>query len=403
MVLRDRLQELQVESGALARVIADGTRGGLHARQVAAYPSLLKNPSINGALTELSALESKRSELLERRTEEDPDVLLLDSEIRRVSGQIVTLAQSFLEGTRRQEAELKGELSQSQAILAALPAEVQRSYRLQRDVKRLSETLLALQTQMVQVRLAAIAEGGDVRRIDTAEVPKHPTFPRPALLLAIGLIGGCCLGAVAAVGEGLWSPRLRHAPQLERMAGVPVIPFEPRAPLLLANPAGARSLLVVPLGPDADVAAVAQRLATMAALRGESVVLADFQPAGRVPLLAGGAPGGAEERAAGVGEALQAGEGEGTGYRVYRAGAIATAEIPKIVQELESYSSLVVVTLPPLEHHATAVLLSPSRPVVLVARAGKVRRSDLESATTALPRLDVKLLGIVLQNGAHDA
>ena len=44
-------------------------------------------------------------------------------------------------------------------------------------------------------------------------------------------------------------------------------------------------MLVVPIGPDTDTAAVAQRLATMSALRGENVVLADFQPEGRIPLL----------------------------------------------------------------------------------------------------------------------
>jgi tyrosine-protein kinase Etk/Wzc len=399
MVLRDRLQELQVESGALSQVIADGTRGGLHARQVAAYPTLLKNPSINTALTELSTLESKRSELLERRTEQDPDVLVLDSEIRRVSNQIVTLARSFLEGTRRQEAELGAELGQSQRILAALPAEVQTSYRLERDVKRLSETLLALQTQMVQVRLAAIAEGGDVRKIDSAERPKKPTFPRPALLLALGLLGGCCLGAVAAVGQSFWSPRLRYAPQLERMSGVPVIPFQPNAPLLLGPATGARCVLVVPIGPDTDAAAVAQRLAAMSALRGENVVLADLQPEGRVPLLT---PAKREGNGRGeVGDTLEVGEGDASGYRVYRAGAVATGEIPRILGELEDHSSLVVAALPPLQHPATAALLSPARPVVLVARAGKVRRSDIQSATAALPRLGVDVLGIVLQNGTH--
>ena len=43
----------------------------------------------------------------------------------------------------------------------------------QREVKRLTQTMLGVQAQIIDARLAAIAEGGQVRQIDVAQPPNR--------------------------------------------------------------------------------------------------------------------------------------------------------------------------------------------------------------------------------------
>jgi len=53
--------------------------------------------------------------------------------------------------------------------------------------------------QVLTARLAALAEGGDVRVIDEAVSPRRVTFPRPLPTIAMGLVGGAIAGFVIAL------------------------------------------------------------------------------------------------------------------------------------------------------------------------------------------------------------
>lgn len=399
MKLRARAQELEVEARALERVMG-AQRGHLDAREIASYPTLLSNPAMNHLLALLSELESKRTELLERRTAEDPDVLLADREIREVEGQIIGIARSFHTGVTRQLAEVRSELGASRVLLSALPVEVEKSFRLEREVERLSLTLTALQTQLVQARLAAITEGGDVRPVDVAEPPKRPAFPSPPFLLALGLMGGLFFGSIGAVARGIYGADVGDVHQAERLAGVPAVRFMAEHPLLLGGLEAVRSVLVIPAQAGTTALEVARRIAATSALRGEDVVLAELEAAGVAAALPTAVSQEAGSGATGVVEGAE-GEERG-GYRVVR-GVEAGGGVRAVLEELEQQHSLVIAALPPLEHPATAAVLSSSRAAVLVVRAGKTRRAELEGAVRALQRLRVPLLSVVVRNGRQSA
>ena len=53
--------------------------------------------------------------------------------------------------------------------------------------------------QVLSARLAALAEGGDVRLIDQAVSPRRVTFPRPLPTVAICLVAGAIAGLVIAL------------------------------------------------------------------------------------------------------------------------------------------------------------------------------------------------------------
>jgi tyrosine-protein kinase Etk/Wzc len=396
MALLARRRELEVDARALAQVLEAGSRGALDARAVASYPTLIQNGAVNQLLARLSDLEARRTELLDRRTEEDPDVRLLALEIRQTQERILEIARSFQAGVTRQLAEVQRELARSQGQLTSLPAQVERSFQLERDVERLSETLVALQTQLVQARIAAMAEGGDIRQIDVAETPRKPLFPRRSITLALGMFGGLFFGLVAAVGSATIGRRIHSAVQLERITGLPVIALKHGSPLLLGGLDSARSMLVVASGKDASAGEAARHLAATATLRGRTVVLADLEDAHFLPEDLPG-PAGTAVVHQPVPDALESvREPLGGSYQLFRANGNVHAGVRPLLADLEDRSSLVVVALPTVDHGITAALVDRERPVALVARAGRTLRSDLETSIEAFQRLGVQVAGIIL-------
>ncbi|HEV2148546.1 MAG TPA: Wzz/FepE/Etk N-terminal domain-containing protein, partial [Longimicrobiaceae bacterium] len=226
MAIQAELETAEVEARALRRIVERGTSGSFSPRELAAFPTFLSNPAINDVLSRLLKLETDRIELLERRTERDPEVVALSNGIEHLEGRLVSLSRDYLAGLGSKGTELRRELGGYQAALNALPGQVEESLRREMEVKRLSETLMALQTQLVEARLNAIGEGGDVRQVDAAVPPRKPAFPNPPLNLLGGLLGGIFFGMVAAVGAARVRQRVREPWEAELATGVRAVPFD---------------------------------------------------------------------------------------------------------------------------------------------------------------------------------
>jgi len=395
--LQGTLADLEVESGALESMLSERR---LSPRELAAYPSMLRNSAINSILDELLKLEVRRAELLERRTEQDEEVIAVNRQIRQFEGELVGLSRAYLSGLRKQQGEVQTEIGRYRSVLAAIPAQSQEHYRAQRDMKRLSETHLALQTQMVQARLAAMGEGGEVRSIDTAPTPKHPYYPRPLLNVAGGALGGLFFGVALTLATALVRRRVRLPWEAEVAAGAPASLLAPHAPLLLGGGGASGAVLVTPVGDGAAAHEVAARLAATAVLQGRRVALADV--AGNGTGEAVGARRGALVLAgAGAGGTALAPvqtEDEVDGYTVCRVAGEAAAplRVRDALRELEAQFDLVVAVLPGVEAPATVALLAEERSVVLVARAGSVGREALASAAAYFRRMGMEVAGVVL-------
>jgi uncharacterized protein involved in exopolysaccharide biosynthesis len=408
LALRAEHEALEAEAGAFRTLLRQSQAGGISPRDLAAYPTFLENPAINRILSELTTLDRERTALLDRRTERDPDVVVIDQQVRQLERQLVETSSAYLRGLERKQAELKADLGRFDALLGALPAKAQANFRAQREVMRLSQTLVALETQLVEARLAAIAEGGDVRQVDVAEVPRRPFLPKLWLSLALGIFGGVFFGAVGAVGGGIGARRLQDERQAARIADVPVLRFDAHAPLLLGGATeSARSVLVVALGGAGRALAVAERVAATAALRGAAVVLADWHrahPPAALPPRAGEEAAHEHTHAdVVVPEALErAAAPEGGGYLVFRGNGASTPSARAAFAELERRAELVVAALPTLDDPVTVALLSPERAALLVVELERTLRSELEESLRVLDRLGVPVAGVVVCGAGDD-
>jgi hypothetical protein len=259
---------------------------------------------------------------------------------------------------QRQRSEIEGQLASMAAQLDQFPGEAQTSGRLVREVKRLGLTYAALQTQLVEARLSAIAEGGDIRALDTATVPKRVAFPDPVITTAAGLGAGLIVGLLLALVAGSHGRYLEGPAAIERAAGVPALRFDPRTPLLMSGRSAVRTVLLIPVEQGVATLRVAERLANTALARGQSATILDLT-----------APAADARAGAGVGE---------------------------MISRLEQEHSLVIVRLPGMAADSTAAALSDDRPVLLVAPSRRVSRRDLTGAMDTLRRLDVPCAGVVL-------
>ena len=360
--LKESLIQLQVDEGALKQLLAQADNGTLTSRDVAAYPAFIKGSAVSPLVTQLSELEIAKAKLLERRTERDPEVIALDNSMKTINASIVGMARSYYASISRQRAEFQARVDSADKVLIGLPAANERVGRLRRDVLRLTQLYTALQAQLVEARLAAIGEGGEVRQIDVAAEPRKPVFPQPFLTMGIGTAGGLVAGIIAALFLGWFGRWLRDPSEIERITGVTAQRLHSGAPLLVAGGSAPRTVLVVPLEERAQAGVVAERLARTASARSVPVRILDLT-------------------ANGNGKSIP---------------APTESEIAHQIAALEQEHGMVVVQLPMLSSDTTVAALSETRPVVLVAPPGPVDRTTLTTALDTLRRLQVPCAGIVI-------
>jgi uncharacterized protein involved in exopolysaccharide biosynthesis len=388
IALRSELEGVEVEVRAIEEVLRQGQSEGLSPRRLAGFPTLMQNPAINNLLARLYELEADRSRLLEQRTPEDPDVQLVGRTIEDTERQILSVASSYRAGLGSRQRELRAELQRYQGDLSRLPAHAEETFRRQRDVERLSQTLIALETQLVQARLAAITEGGDVRQIDEGEVARRPAFPNRPLTLALGLFGGLFFGTIGAVGRAFVARRIRYPWEAEIATGLPAVIYQPGSPLLARGLVRHRPVMVVSAN-DGEALPVADGVCRAAGARYDHVLLVD--------LTATDPPPSPEE------EGVAPAPAEEGGHQLMRIGRDRSrpSRLQSVLRDLETEYGAVVVALPPLHHRATMGMLAADSAVVVAASAGRIRRRRLQEVVDGLRAAGVDPEGIVLlsENG----
>lgn len=258
--LREQLEAVIVEESALNHLLQQIGSGTLEPRQLAAYPAFLKSPGINDLVGLLSRLEAERVALLQQRTEAEPNVMARTEGIKVLEAQLLPLARTYATSLARQHTELERAKDSLDTVLETLPGTAESAVALQRDVKRLAQTEMAVQVQRVEAKLAAIGEGGEARQVDLAEPSKKPVFPTPAIALGVGGAVGLVFGVIAALLSAFVGRLIRTPDEAERATGVAGAWARERAALLVARESGVQRVLVSPLGGGADAEGVAKVL-----------------------------------------------------------------------------------------------------------------------------------------------
>jgi uncharacterized protein involved in exopolysaccharide biosynthesis len=229
---RARVDALEVEAQALDEVLRRLNEvEEVRTADLLAFPSFLQSPAINQILQRLQALRDHREQLLERRTPLDPDVQLVERNIRMQEEELVGLARSYRDGLERSLDEIEERLTDYRAELSDRPHVETETRLLDEELEVTGATYVAVQTQVVRFRLEAVGEGAGLRQVDFAVPPDRPRFPRQRLNLALGLLAGLAVGTVWAVTNGAITSRVTDPAQVRARLGLPVLDFGREAPL----------------------------------------------------------------------------------------------------------------------------------------------------------------------------
>lgn len=364
--LRSQLTEFQSQEAALQQLVTQISSGQASARQLAAYPQYLSSGPINGLVGSLIAIETERQGLLMTRTEQDQDVRALAERAKNLEGQLLPLAKTTLAAISTQRGSLESRLARLRENLLRMPADAEAFGRHEREIMERSRIYAGLQAQLVEARLAAISEGGDVRPLDQAIVPKRPS-PRPVVVMAAGTGLGVFAGLILAVLAGIVGGRMHDAEDVERRTGLPAVRYDTTAPLLVGSQTS-RTVLVAPISPRAAAGPVAQRLVETAMSRSMSATLLDLSRSTN-----------------------------GTGHAVLAMGQSADGfDANGAIRRLEASHDLVVVQLPAVNSREAASVLDPARPVLLVVPERRIERRGLQGAIDLLRRVGAPCAGVVL-------
>jgi len=196
--LESTLGQQRAEAAALEALL----RVTKDPRQLATFPALLRSPLVNELVGLLAQLEVRRTTLLASVPATSPAVQALDLSRDSIVVQLVPLARTYLEALATERGMLEKDLDTARDRLRALPGAGEALLLAESRVGQLAAMDNGIGAQVLQARLAALTEGGDVRLVDPAVPPRRVTFPRPLPTIAVSAV----LGVLAALALILVTP-----------------------------------------------------------------------------------------------------------------------------------------------------------------------------------------------------
>ncbi|HWA15728.1 MAG TPA: polysaccharide biosynthesis tyrosine autokinase [Gemmatimonadales bacterium] len=230
--------KVEAERSALQRVLSeadaghDSTGGPSPYRRLAAFPTLVNNPTVSDLLHTLNELETQQAQILLRRTPTDPDAKAIASRIADVDGQLRGWTRTYLQGLESHVASLDAQVSSKRRSAAALPAKGMEEERLSRRPKLLSEVYSLLETRLQEARIAESAADPGVTIVDRAGVPDKPVWPRPFLILAVAGVVGLLMGGALAWMRDTMDGAVHSRAEAISATGAPVLGMIPHIEML---------------------------------------------------------------------------------------------------------------------------------------------------------------------------
>jgi tyrosine-protein kinase Etk/Wzc len=223
---RQALQQLvdQIEAEAAT---ADPAAPSPYVKLIS-FPSLLRSQAVSELLRTLNEANAQRSELLQRRTMEDPDVVNLTQRINDVETQLRNTALTYLQGLTEQVASYDQTLARFATELERIPAKEVQLVRLERRTDVLNEVYTVLQNRLQEARILEAVEDATVRVVDPAILPAEPIKPRELLNLLLGLAAGGLLGVGIAFTREYLDDTVHTREDVQLATGVPVLGTIPR-------------------------------------------------------------------------------------------------------------------------------------------------------------------------------
>jgi polysaccharide biosynthesis transport protein len=150
---------------------------------------------------------------------------------------LATLRKQIAEATEKMRGHLKERIDLARVQIASLAAEQEKAQKslieiqaqrdhlnqLQRDVAFRADELASRQRTAEQAKLKSKLTFSDMTVLDKASPPVDPAFPKPLVVLPVGIIAGLALGLILALLAEATDRRVRFPIDLEYSASAPFL------------------------------------------------------------------------------------------------------------------------------------------------------------------------------------
>ncbi len=186
-------------------------------------------------LRQLSDLELKRLELLQRRTESHPEVIAVDDQIKQITEKLSTYNKNTLKAfqiiinsLKSKRGNLNSLIEKYSSKIENIPVQETKLADLIRQKNVYEKIFNLLLNKREEMRIAELSKLQDIVVIDPAHKPIRPVTPRKALNLAVGLILGLIGGLIAVMVAEYRNPRLAYLEDVENEYSIPILSIIPK-------------------------------------------------------------------------------------------------------------------------------------------------------------------------------
>ena len=191
---------------------------------------MVANPVVQRLKSDISAVESKISELSSRVGVNHPEYISLQQQLaglrQRADGELKVISSSLSSASnasQQREASARNALDKQKNLVLAMKQQNNELALLAGDVESAKRAYDNAMLRVSQTRLEAEIDQTNINVLNPATVPIDPSRPQLALNMILALVLGLCIAPGFAVLREISDRRVRDADDVNELYGLPVI------------------------------------------------------------------------------------------------------------------------------------------------------------------------------------
>ncbi|WP_337872338.1 polysaccharide biosynthesis tyrosine autokinase [Ignavibacterium sp.] len=193
------------------------------------------NSPFGELMRQLSNLELQRIELLQKRTENHPDVKAVDEQIASVKQRLsafnentITAYQIMISTLEKKLLKINDMMSKYESKLQSLPAQENKLVQILRQKATYEKIFTILLDQREAMRVAELSSPQDISIVDEAKIPQFPSWPKKSFIVLISLVFGSFLGVLLIFTIELRRTKYVNLDELEEEFKIPILSLIPK-------------------------------------------------------------------------------------------------------------------------------------------------------------------------------
>lgn len=192
------------------------------------------NSPFSVLMRQLADQELQRLDLLQKRTENHPDVKAIDEQISLTKSKLssfnqntITAYKIIINSLEKKLLKITDMMSKYEVKMRSLPAQENKLAQLMRQRSTYERIFQILLDQREAMRVAELSSTQDITIVDEAKIPIDSSWPKKSLILLISLILGGFLGILSIFSIELYRTRFVNLDELETEFQIPILSIVP--------------------------------------------------------------------------------------------------------------------------------------------------------------------------------